>query len=319
MRLSLRTWILTAGPVVLVGSCYWLAIEGRGAQPGAVLASHVEPLHDATRPELSSQDLGIACELTASELSRQLGDGCSVIVRSPYVLGGDMSQQDLEHHYQETILPTAGALSVSYVDYEPSLPIVLLMFSNETSYRESAQRLDGRRAVNYHGYYQREHRRSLLNIGTGSGTLAHELTHALTHADFPAMPEWFDEGLASLHEESEFSDDGRFLVGLANWRLYYLIDALQRDRLPSLESLVRTDQIRGEREAVAYAQARYLCLYLQQRGLLAPFYRKFRSRCDVDPTGERTLCALLQVDSLVAADEAFRRWVSTLPPTAASQ
>ena len=117
-------------------------------------------------------------------------------------------------------------------------------------YRRHAKRLDGRENANYHGYYQRTDRRIVLNISTGNGTLAHELTHALAHFDFPNMPEWFDEGLAALHEESEFSSDGSRLIGQSNWRSHFLVNALDRNRLPPLESLITARNVHTGSEAL---------------------------------------------------------------------
>ena len=57
--------------------------------------------------------------------------------------------------------------------------------------------------------------------------VAHELTHALGHFDFPEMPEWFDEGLASLHEDARFSDD-HLDDGVPNWRRRYLLLACRK-------------------------------------------------------------------------------------------
>ena len=42
-----------------------------------------------------------------------------------------------------------------------------------------------------------------------------------------------------------------------------------------------------------YAQARYLCYYLQQRGLLRKFYHAFYANRKSDPTGYSTLKAVL--------------------------
>ena len=169
--------------------------------------------------------------------------------------------------------------------------------------------MDGRIRAAYYGYYQKSERRVVLNASTGNGTLAHELTHALSHFDFPAMPEWFDEGLASLHEQSEFSEDGLQLRGLWNWRVYHLLHAIKHGRLRPVDALLRENTVRCGQEAVDYAHARYLCLYLQERGLLTHFYRKLRVSIVGDPTGYRTLCALLHADSLEDFDDAFRQWV----------
>jgi hypothetical protein len=237
-----------------------------------------------------------------------LGPRAAVVVHPPYVLAGDVSTADLDRCYQQTILPTALALSTSYFDRAPDAPITILMFASADSYREHARRLDGRDASNYHGYFEQSKRRVMLNLATGDGTLAHELTHARAQFDFPDMPEWFDEGLASLHEESRFADGGRRLVGLSNWRLYYLMQALRGDTLPTLDELLAARDVRPAQQAIDYAYARYVCLYLQEHGLLEPFYRKFRATSATDPTGAMALCELLRVDSLSEADGPFRTW-----------
>ncbi len=48
------------------------------------------------------------------------------------------------------------------------------------------------------------------------GTLKHELVHLLMRSTFSFIPPWFEEGLASLYEESRFSGDT--LKGIGNWR-----------------------------------------------------------------------------------------------------
>jgi hypothetical protein len=203
-----------------------------------------------------------------------------------------------------------------YFDAVPDQPIAVLLFAGEESYRRHAEVLDGRQRPNYAGYYERSERRVVVNIATGNGTLAHELTHALAHFDFPAMPEWFDEGLASLAEQSEFSEDGLRLAGVSNWRLNYLQPALKRGQLRSVDSLIADGHVRPGQEAVDYAHARYLCLYLQERNLLAPYYRKFRANAGRDRAGLWTLCQLLGTDSLDTFDQQFREWAATLTPVA---
>jgi hypothetical protein len=45
----------------------------------------------------------------------------------------------------------------------------------------------------------------------------------------------------------------------------------------------------GKDGAMLYATARYLCFYLQERGLLRRFYRAFRARSSKDSRGLATL------------------------------
>lgn len=324
-----RAIILVMGPGFLIAGCYFLTV-GRPSQ-NVQAAPHVrsddpeydlDALHagveaglvpeDAASSNVDRRSLTVACDERARQLGKHLSDTDRIIVRPPFVIGGNLSEADLDRHYAQTILPTTRALELAYFDKAPDEPLTLLLYSDERSYREASWQLDRRDTTNYYGYYIRTDRRIVVNIGTGEGTLAHELTHALGHVDFPNMPEWFDEGLAALYEEADFSDDGLQLNGLSNWRLNHLLDAMQRQRLGNLESLVSSREIREERQAVEYAHARYFCLYLQERDLLPFFYRKFRRRAASDPSGLRTLCEILGTENLDPVDRDFRRWVIAL-------
>jgi len=73
--------------------------------------------------------------------------------------------------------------------------------------------------------------------------------------------------------------------------------------------VITTQTFRGEGEGLNYAQVRYFCLYLQERGLLSHFYRKFRSAVGDDPSGLNTLCELLGVSSCAAVEHDFHKWI----------
>ena len=313
--ISPRFWTLAIGPLAIVTATYWLTMPF--SAQGNALAPAAQPISPREQAGSKMRKLALtdACRQRAHELTSQLSDDCRVIVRPPYVLAGDLTDAQLDRQYRETILPTAHALSIMYFDAIPDEPISILLFAREASYRQHAQKLDGSPGASYHGYYRREPRRIILNLATGNGTLAHELTHALAHFDFPEMPEWFDEGLASLHEQCEFSDDGLHLTGQSNWRLHYLQPIVRQNRVQSLESLMSGGSVRPEQQALDYAHSRYLCLFLQQRGLLGPFYRKLRERGPGNASPSRTLRELLQLETLDSFDREFREWVLTLSKT----
>ena len=316
---SRRLLVLTAGPLLIVGALYWTtmprAAVGRSTTASNSATVSPSPSHDgpaAGSDEGEPESINKQCQVTADELAHALKGECHIVVRAPYVLVGDMSKAELDRSHRETIVPTARALSIMYFDRPPVHPVTIFLLASEKSYQRYAEQLDGRRQPNYAGYYLRSGRRIVLNASTGSGTLAHELTHALAHFDFPNMPEWFDEGLASLQEQSDFSDDGLRLSGTSNWRLNYLIPAIRQSRLRSIASLVASTEIQSGHEAIDYAHARYFCLYLQKRRLLGPFYRKFRANVAGDPTGVETLRSLLGTSSLDDVDRSFRAWVLSL-------
>ena len=112
-------------------------------------------------------------------------------------------------------------------------------------------------------------------------------------ANFPECPDWFNEGLASLYEQSE--DRGGHIHGRTNWRLAGLQQAIKAKSLSSFKDLcaTTTSQFYNQDKGNNYAQARYLCYYLQEKGLLVKFYREFAANHKADPTGYKTLQRVL--------------------------
>jgi hypothetical protein len=264
------------------------------------------------RSPLDPEKLQAACREAADQLAMQLGPQCRVIVREPFVIGGDFDEADLARHHQRTIGPAARAMAHAYFDTPPHQPITVLLFSGEQSYNRYAQQLYGDEGISVYGYYKPHLRTLVMNIGTGGGTLVHELTHALIDFDFPRVPPWFNEGLASLHEQCHIREDESGIDGLINWRLDGLQQALAAGRLRSLASLVGDNDFRGRQETTNYAHARYFCLYLQERGVLEEFYSRFRSNQESDPLGVQTVLQVLPDRTWDALDADFRAWAGKL-------
>jgi hypothetical protein len=240
-----------------------------------------------------------------------------VIVHSPFVIAGDLSEDELDAWHRRTIRPAAEAIANCYTKVAPTAPITILLFADERSYRSYAEKLFSDRGVSVYGYYKPSLRTMVMNISTGGGTLVHELTHALVDFDFPAIPDWFNEGLASLHEQCRFRTDeggikGPSIEGLVNWRLPALQKAIAEGRLRPLEELIGSDDFRGRLEGLNYAEARYFCLYLQERGLLQKFYRAFRDDRRPDRLGLKTAKAMFPDQSWDELNLAFRRWAAGL-------
>ncbi|QDV50437.1 hypothetical protein Enr17x_24770 [Gimesia fumaroli] len=286
--------------------------EGR-ASSNAVRLSAPETFQSAPEIKLlqPSSRLLAECETQAKQIQQRISIPTNLLVRAPYILIGDYETKTLDALHRKAIQPTEYALNVSYFDLQPDRPITIIALSSQERYQQVAYDLDQRKTGSYYGYFQSDEMRIVLNLTTGSGTLGHELTHALAQIDYPDMPEWFDEGLASLHEQCEFSDEGNQLVGISNWRVQILLSALDRNQLPDLKSMVQQIRINTDREALTYAYARYFCLYLQQKRLLSPFYRKLRTNREFDETGQRTLQQLLNVHDLSEVDADFQQWLTS--------
>lgn len=299
----MRGQLLTTGPLAVIAVCYAIAGPSKSSDS-------LEKFLSAGPSSYSSNSMNGECRSIATSLRRQLPGDWNISIHEPYVIAGDCSLEQLAIYYRDTISPTARALSIQYFDTEPTWPVTILLCSSEDSYRECNRCLGGRDRSEYAGIYSRSEHRLIVNIATGEGTLAHELTHALAHADFPDLPEWLDEGLASLHEECEFSDDGLRLVGHENWRGQSLLSALRRRELRSVADLA-SEQFGAIDATVDYAQARYFCLFLQRRHLLEAFYRKCRCRSKENRDGLVALTELMGTSDLRAIDSQFRAWLGT--------
>ena len=159
----------------------------------------------------------------------------------------------------------------------------LVLFMHPDTFKAGAAALSGEEPDTPFGYYSSELRAVIMNLATGGGTLVHEMVHTFVEEDFPGCPAWLNEGLGSLYEQCRIAPDR--LLGLTNWRLPALREALERDgttgpaRAGLLARVVATStwDFYEADSGLNYAAARYLCYDLQERGLLERFYKEFRA------------------------------------------
>jgi hypothetical protein len=235
-----------------------------------------------------------ALEARAEALRRRHGDdGFTVVVQAPFVVLGNEAPDIVRRHARSTIGWAVQRLQAAYFDDPPSAIVDIWLFADESSYRRWAWSLFRQRPHTPFGYYTPEHDALLMNISTGGGTLVHEIVHPYMAANFPRCPAWFDEGLASLYEQC--GDEDGEIHGYTNWRLPGLQAAIRQGSLPTFAELTSTTRhaFYEEDPGTHYAQARYLCYYLQEHRLLRAFYRAFVDAVADDPTGWSTLQAIL--------------------------
>lgn len=193
-----------------------------------------------------------------------------------------------------------------FFEREPDELIIVFLFKDDQTYRYWADRLYSDKDVSKFGYYKPSLRTMLMNVSTGLGTLVHEITHSLVEYDFPDIPAWFNEGLGSLYEQCGIENG--ILKGYINWRLPELQEAIQNNSYLPLKRLVNLDNDRfyEEKSSFNYAQARYLCYFLQEQNLLKRFYKSFRDGYNYDNTGEKTLVKITNL----SIEELDRKFVS---------
>ena len=188
----------------------------------------------------------------------------------------------------------------------------MYLLAGRKSYLDFCKRTFGEEPGTPYGFYTPRGERLVMNIRTGGGTLVHEMFHSLVKYDFPKIPTWLNEGIASLYEQCRVTPAG--LVGLKNWRYAGLMRGLSGGRTKTLEELtaLSTAEFYGEGSGLNYAQARYLCMYLQQRGLLVSFYKAFRGSVGEDPTGIKTLRKVIAPQELEVFEKALVGWEKAL-------
>jgi len=239
-------------------------------------------------------------------------DDFTVIVQAPFVVIGDEPTERVKARAVDTVKWAVDRLKAQYFQRDPQMIIDIWLFRDKESYEKHAEELFGAKPHTPYGYYSSQHRALVMNIATGGGTLVHEIVHPYMSANFPQCPAWFNEGLASLYEQS--GEEKGEIVGRINWRLSGLQQTIRAGRLQSFEDLCgsSTDDFYQHDSGANYGQARYLCYYLQEQGLLKKFYEEFRAGAKQDPGGYKTLQAVLREKDMSDFQKRWETWVLSL-------
>ena len=235
-----------------------------------------------------------AAKAAIAEIKKELGDAFAVEqLNEIFFVASDDSKWSFDS-CKATINRIYTFLTSAYFKKKPTRPLRVYLFRDKESYDSYVKRSTGKDPTTPFGFYLSGERKMVMNISTGTGTLAHELAHPLLAEDFPEVPAWFNEGFASLFEMSTTSREGR-VVGLVNWRLPGLQQAMRKGAAISLPDLVKTNiaQFYADNSGVNYATARYLVYWLQEKDLLLKFYNEFKATVRADGTGRAALEAVL--------------------------
>lgn len=246
------------------------------------------------------------------KLKKKVPTGFTIIVQPPFVVISDESDAIVKQRSQRTIKWTVNMLKQDYFSKDPNNIIDIWLFKDDESYYKHAKELFDDEPTTPFGYFSDEDNALIMNIRTGGGTLVHEIVHPFMHSNFSDCPPWFDEGLASLYEQCQEKDG--HITGLTNWRLEGLQEAVEEDRVPSFKTLTDMDahQFYNEDKGTNYGQVRYLCYYLQEKGLLVQFYREFHKNHHQDPTGYQTLKRVLNEQNMIVFKRKWEAFVLKL-------
>jgi len=237
----------------------------------------------------------------------------TIIMQKPFVVIGDEPPQTVRERSIRTVKWAVDKLKQDYFTNDPCSIIDIWLFKDDKSYRKYSKEIFGDNPTTPFGYFSSTHNALIMNIATGGGTLVHEIVHPFMAANFPECPAWFNEGLASLYEQSS-ERDGK-IIGLTNWRLAGLQGKIRNGKLPSFEKLINSTSsgfYGGSIYSDNYAQARYLCYYLQEKNLLTKFYNQFVNDVENDPSGYKTLQKVLNNPNMQKFQKEWEQWVLKL-------
>ena len=247
------------------------------------------------------------------QLEKKLkGRKFTVLIEKPFIVVGDEPEESVKQRSASTVRWAVDKLKLDYFAKDPNQILEIWLFKNDASYRYHAKEFFGDEPTTPYGYYSSSNKALVMNIATGGGTLVHEIVHPFIEANFPDCPAWFNEGIGSLYEQSG-EVEGR-IHGFTNWRLPGLQKGIRQKIVPSFKDLTAMTDREFYREDTGtnYAQARYLCYYLQQKKLLVKFYKEFSANYKTDPTGYKSLQKVLDERDMSAFQKNWEAFVLKL-------
>jgi hypothetical protein len=247
-----------------------------------------------------------------AKLKERVPAGFSIVIQEPFVVIGDGGAVAVRKYSTGTVKWAVDHLKADFFQKDPDEILDIWLFQDRDSYDKYTKEIFNDTPNTPYGYFSHKHKALIMNIATGGGTLVHEIVHPFMYANFPDCPPWFNEGLGSLFEQCDERDG--HITGATNWRLAGLQKAIKAGTVPSFKALTAMDsgEFYNEDRGTNYAQSRYLCYYLQQRGLLVEFYNQFLANQKADPSGFKTLKKILSEEDMEAFKKKWEGFVMKL-------
>ena len=140
------------------------------------------------------------------EVRERMPRGFSLVIEPPFVVVGDGGDEVVRQRAAGTVRWAVSRLKRDFFRRDPERILDIWLFQNASSYQRYTRALFGDTPDTPFGYFSEKHHALIMNIGTGGGTLVHEIVHPFMDANFPGRPAWLNEGLGSLFEQA--ADDG---------------------------------------------------------------------------------------------------------------
>jgi len=231
------------------------------------------------------------------------------VVEPPFVVVGDETEENVRTRSKGTVRWATKLLKKDFFKHDPDRILTIWLLGSKKSYHAVCRMITGVDPDTPYGFYSSRFDALIMNIATGGGTLVHEIVHPFMAANFPDCPAWLNEGMGSLYEQCGYRNNR--ITGFTNWRLANLQRLLKKDALPDFKTLLNysDDEFYAKRSGDNYAQSRYLCYYLQEKGLLRKFFHAFLANRKNDPSGYRTLKKILKQKDMKAFMKEWKKFV----------
>ncbi len=238
---------------------------------------------------------GMDYDKVISKYSGKMPSSATITSFRYYVIFSDLDENTTYNLIDKDIRHTVDAMTKHYVSDLPDSVTPVFFFNDYDTYRDFSVNTIGldENDLSPFGYYKISKNIIVIRYVSWKGSTSHEITHSLIQYDFPDIPSWLNEGLASLHEKYVYTDG--VMKGDFNWRILSLRRAFRENTYTGLKKLMETndEELYGKRSAFYYAQSRFLLMYIQQKDLLDDYYLLFKKTAADDPTGitqfEKTL------------------------------
>lgn len=250
--------------------------------------------------EFESHDAVETLPVIATLRARDFGGRTSMVLR------GKVTRERARHltEMAQRVYTDVNRRFVGGTSVLPRPPVNVCIFDTMKEYKRFVRRLYGDEVHFDYGFYMGKDRLLVVNLEVSDANLRHELVHPLLTDDYPNIPQWLNEGIASLYGAARY-DDGAFRF-LHSHRLFHLREAMRRAVMPSLGQLAnsRRRDVFGRVWWAYYAASRYVLLFLEDRGTLDRFYWEMRR----EQTPSRHLALLRRYVN----DRTFRQWARSL-------
>ena len=106
------------------------------------------------------------------------------------------------------------------------------------------------------------------------GVLFHEITHHFIHLNYPDVPSWFNEGLATFFGDESKVVKGKVTLGLPNrWRDYRLKEQLDKNIFPDIRRLYTSNRKQFRSWPIGYHFSRAFFCWLYDTGQLDTYLK----------------------------------------------